>query len=143
MHSSRARTATTEKKTPQQSDNPPFPTHLLTTKLITKKRDALGHLFFCQSVFNPQLSRADSAHRASVGTGTAIHAGIGINFIDVALGDCSSGAFACACSTCYTVVRNFVSHFIFSFLFIKCVCKSTTFLNISNHNSKKNFSHKR
>jgi len=53
---------------------------------------------------------SDSAHRASVSASAAVNAEVGVDFVDVSFGDSALGAFACACSTCYAVFRNFVSH---------------------------------
>ena len=57
----------------------------------------------------------DGTRGASVGAGAAASAGVGVNFVDVALGDSSDGALVDAGTACNTDVSDFVSHF-FDFL---------------------------
>ena len=57
------------------------------------------------------LSGADGTHGAGVGAGTAIHADVGIDMVNVAFADSSGRALSKACSACNAVsLRNFVSH---------------------------------
>jgi hypothetical protein len=57
----------------------------------------------------------DGSGGASVGAGAAAGALIGVNLVDVALGDCSDGALVDAGTASNTDVSDFVSHF-FNFL---------------------------
>ena len=67
-------------------------------------------------VNNRQLSLDDSAGRACVSAGAAACASIFVNFVDVAFGNCSNGAFANAGAASNANVSDFVSHFSKSFL---------------------------
>jgi hypothetical protein len=80
----------------------------------TKKPGLLrrsGFLFFLL-LFS--LER-DGAGGASVGTGAALGALIGIDGVDIALRDSTNGTFVDTSAACYAVFTNFVSH---SFLYL-------------------------
>ena len=67
-----------------------------------------SHLFsdvVCGLVFD------DSTSGASVGASTAASALVGVNLVDVALGDSSNGALVDAGTASNTDVSDFVSHF--------------------------------
>lgn len=59
-----------------------------------------------------RLTFDDGAGGASVCAGAAANACILVNLVDVALGDCSNGAFASASATGNASVGDFVSHFV-------------------------------
>lgn len=71
-----------------------------------------------RSMFQP-LSRAlfchDGTLRARVSACAAVDAGVRIDFVDVALGNCADRAFIDAGSASYAVLCNFVSHKFMSF----------------------------
>lgn len=52
----------------------------------------------------------DRALRAGVRAGAAVDADIRVNFVDVALGNCSDRAFVDASTASYAVLCDFVSH---------------------------------
>ena len=56
------------------------------------------------------LAGSNSTSGASVGAGTAVEAGIGINRIDVTFLDSVGGTYRLASATCYAAVRNYISH---------------------------------
>jgi hypothetical protein len=79
---------------------------------------------------NGLFIQADGTGGASAGASTAFDALIGIDFVDVTLGNSSNGALACARAARNTRVRNFVSHSVY---FFGCFyrCKNTTFFIIA------------
>ena len=56
------------------------------------------------------LSEADSLIGANRGACAALCALIGIDVVDFAFRDCAYGALIDACTTCNTVVSNYVCH---------------------------------
>lgn len=88
-----------------------------------------GDLLF-HSVAAALLRKADCLVGANRSASAALGALIRIDVIDVALGDCSYGALVDTCSTCHTVVTNYVSHNSCSLklliMFLHC-CKDTNF----------------
>jgi len=56
------------------------------------------------------LLEADSAAGASVGTGAALGAFVGVDAVDVALRDSANGTFVDAGAACNAVITNYVSH---------------------------------
>lgn len=57
----------------------------------------------------------DGTGRADARTSSAGDACIRIDLVDIALGNCTNRALACACSASYTAVSNLVSHLLVSF----------------------------
>jgi hypothetical protein len=57
----------------------------------------------------------DGAGGASVGTGAALGALIGVDGVDIAFRDGTNGTFVDTGAACYAVFTNFVSH---SFLYL-------------------------
>ena len=54
--------------------------------------------------------KADSARGANVCASAALGALVGVDAIDVALGDSSNGTFIDASAACYAVFANYISH---------------------------------
>ena len=64
----------------------------------------------CFVFLSELFAGSDCTSGASVSASTAVQAGVGIDRIDVAFLDCVGGTYCLACSTCYTAIRNYVSH---------------------------------
>ena len=58
------------------------------------------------------LGQADGAGGASISAGAALCALVGVDAVDIALGDCSNGAFVDAGAASNAVFANYVSHFV-------------------------------
>ena len=63
-----------------------------------------------QSCALTALFSNDCALRANVGAGSAVNAHIRVDFVDVALGNCSDRAFIDTSSASYAVLCDSVSH---------------------------------
>ena len=68
-----------------------------------------------------QLGGVDGARGANISASTAVCAEIGVDRIDVAFADSTSGTFVDAGTACNAVVTNYVSHSVCKF---KMLCIS-------------------
>lgn len=66
-----------------------------------------GHLVFCVL---SRLALGDCTAGANLGAAAAGNTGIGVDVINLALGDSLYGAYGLASTTSHTVVTNYVSH---------------------------------
>lgn len=74
-------------------------------KYIRKKKEDNCELqsSSLESCYVRLLSRVDGAHRAGVGAGAAVDAGVWIDGVNVTLMDSALRALACACAASYAI----------------------------------------
>jgi hypothetical protein len=83
-----------------------------------KDPDTMSGSLFLTVLQSGLFRKADCLVGANRSAGTALCALVGVNLIDVALGDSSYGALVDAGSACNAVFTNYVSHNVFVLLLI-------------------------
>jgi len=78
-----------------------------------------------------RLAFDDSTGGASASAGATANASVSVDFVDVALGDCSDGALVDAGTASNADVSDFVSHF-YLFLGLNCFAKIQLFSDMKS-----------